>query len=356
MSVTLSGISVEQLSAGSLEIKDQIIDGQFNVNAFLGSYREVLGDGKPMDPGHAQVNWPLSFVDHSDPTELTYAMNGFNDVDWSTRQTFNDAFLAYTFWLAVYPMAVSYQELQVNKAQGNGVANKLAKERSANVLRAGMRRLEKQCLQGGQTGHAACTTLNGVDQPTGLLEAAAFSAQTHSVGGVAKATYNAYPLLLNEYYDFANSINARGKDGIGYVKSQMMVRAPESPMKRVAIATPECHQAFTRLADAKIMVIGDTKTLDAYPIEEVLVGGIRIRPSPYMPTAGSASTARPVSMYWLTPEEQPWVWLADNVFKFDAWEMVRKPQVALINTMYVGGQLCPKGLASAALFERGQTF
>lgn len=355
MSVTLSGLAIEDYNTAAFEVKDSVIDVQFNVNAWQDGYKEALGDGNPRRASIKQWTEALSLYDHSDPTELTAAQNGFDEINWNTRRTMNDAFLTWTWWLAEYPIALSkYEQL----THGKGSLD-LAKQRMANVIRAAMRRLEKNQLAGGQLGHTALYHWNGVDDTAGLAEAAAFGAQAHSVGGVLKGAAGIVtaPALQNQWIDGANSVNSRGIMAATLTKARFLTNAPTSVgKKRFGVSTAECYAAFAQLDGTRVLNSGDPKTATIGGAEAVIIGGVPVKPSPYMPTAGTYTTATPISMYWFTPEDHPFVWLGDQHFKIDPWVEVRQPQHLLITSLSVGGQQTVESLASMALFTKFQAY
>lgn len=355
MSVTLSGLQLEDFNVGAFEVQDEIKDGQFNVNVFLGGYRDILGDGNPRKKEIVQWSKGLSFIDHSDPTELTAAKNGFDMINWNTRRTANDYNLTYYWWLAEYPIAVSKLE---QKTHGRGALD-LAKVRVGNVTRAAMRRLEKNQLQGGQAGHTALNHWNGVDYTAGFAEAAAFGSQTHSIGGVAKSSagVSTNPLLQNQWVDGGNSVNSRGIMAATLTTANIMTNAPDSlSKKRFGISTQQCWSAYAQLDGTRVLNSSDPKTASVGAVQALMVGGVPVKPSPYMPTTGTNTTATPISMYWFTPEDHPFVWLDDQHFLVGPWEELRNPQSLLITTLSVGGQQTVESLASMALFTKFQGY
>lgn len=353
MSVTLSGLAIEDYNVGAFEVKDNIIDGQFNVNAYLKGMRDILGEGTPRKEGVVQWTEGLSFVDHSDPTELTAAQNGFDTINWNTRRTSNSDFLLWTFWLAMYPIAISHREQLTHKK----AALELGKVRTANTLRAAMRRLEKNCLQGGQLGHTALNHWNGVDDLLGMAEAANFGLQTHSIGGVAKSSYPTMPLLQNQWQDGAGSVNSRGIMAATLTTARFRSRAPDSVAKRrFGIATEECWAAFAQLDGTRVLNSADPKVANVGGAESVIIGGVKVDVSPHMPTAGANTTATPISMYWFTPEDHPFVWLGDQYFKIEPWVELRNPQYVLTSMLTVGGQQTVSSAASMAMFTRFQAY
>lgn len=345
MATTSLGITTEELNSGSFDIQNEVINGQFNVFPLIKAYDDIkYKDSK--NNGAAVVVWPASFTDAAQPSELTLAALGYDPVNTNTAQTM-PVNLQYNPWLCVYVMAISYLEQQVN--MGPTKTLDLAKERVSNTQLGAMRRLDRHLTAGGEVGHANLLTFDGVSNATGLLEAAPFGSQAHSVGGLVKTTYNAFPLLLNEYYDFNNSINARAYDGISQVNSQMSVRAPITG-EHAYIASPTCHANLGRLSKAHLITTQGEKTYDL-GIPDIMIAGARVRASQWMNVSGSTK----VSMMSFTPMNQPFMWLNDNKYKLRGWNE-HPIQPVLYNMLFVGGQVCPKGLADAAMFVNGEQF
>lgn len=350
-----TSLTTEMLNVGSLEMKADVVDGQFNVNPVLGAMKDVNGEGKPMAKGVLQVTQGISFKDHSSPTELTLAQNGYDNIDWNTERTLNDATLTWIYWLALYPIVISFYEQQMTA----GAIVDLTKQRTGNVLRAAFRRLEKQFVIGGQVGHSACNSFNGVvgsASSTGLCEAAAFGSQTHTVLGVSKSSFSTFPYLQNQWGDFGGSVNNRGIDQITKVLAYFRTRAEPSVGKVTkAVASENCYAALCRLGQAKVMDTSGSDKTDVMKFKKVFINGIEVAPSPWMPVTSSPA----FSMLMFTPQDQPFRFLNDNAFKLMGWQQEVRPQLVLSNILTIGGQLTPNGdsgLASSAVFTDGESY
>lgn len=348
LAVTLSAISTEQYNRTRPAQMAQLIDGLNQAHPLL----EQLGMGSEDWDGGDIITEPVSFEDHSDPTELT---TGFEAVDTNVRDV-GAQFLSYSLWFIYYPMAVSHIERGTNS--GPNKVYDVMKTRDDNTMKQAYRRLDRHLTAGGQTAHSALFHFNGVDYPTtGYFEAALPTAQSGSVGGLAKATYiGRGPLLGQQYYDFGGSLNSNGFDGLAYIETQVRSKSQDTASdKPIYIASEGFYQAGLRLAGARVVEQSVKGAGEIAPAPKVMIHGVEVTLSPWMPTTGASTTATPISLYRINPKSQPLRFLKGMKWNVRGWQQ-HPTQPALYNYMIAGAQLCPKRLSDGALGVKGQAY
>lgn len=345
---SLTGMTVEELNANGLRIHNEIINGNYPVNGFLSLQEEVNGKGAPNYPDATDRLIPAEFGDHSDPTEL---ITGYEPINLNVRQVFDQHF-RYQWWFVTYPVVIS--SVEQDKNAGKERIFDLQKKRIENVQRAAFRRLERHMLSGAESGHSRLNTLNGIDWPTGYFEAAAPGAQSHSIGGLSKSSYYAYPLLENQYYNCAGSVNANGIEALEQIQAQIGIRSTEPDSPAGWIMSPNARAAFGRLAKATVVTQATEKQLNLL-MPDIIVGNARIRMSPYMPLTGTTSATTKVSGYRIAPKHQPLCYMKDRYFNMDEWRFAQgtKTIVCQIDTV---AQFMPTMMATAAVLSNAESY
>jgi hypothetical protein len=339
-------VETESYNTTSLRRQGQVLYGQYNIHPYLDAQKGAMEDQE----GGDLFTFPVEFVDHSEPTEL---VTGYEQPNMNVQTTI-DLFLQYQWWFACYPASISIVEEKKNRGGDNLI--KLQEKRIENIQKAAMRKMETHLLQGGVTAHSRLNTLNGVDYPAGLFEAAAPAAQTHTVGGLVRTTYATYPLLGNQFYDVGGSVNARGFDALAQVDSYIETRAPDATGTGEYVASELCKTAFGRLANARVMEMKTgSDTQEIAPPTKLMVHGKAIRSSPFMPIAGASSATTQVSMYRFNPKDQPLMFMKDMHFELQGW-MPHPTQLTLNNFLLIGAQQMLLRGASGALFANAQAF
>lgn len=345
---SLTGMTVEELNANGLRIHSEIINGNYPVNAFLALQEEVNGKGAPNYPDATDRLIPAEFGDHSDPTEL---ISGYEPINLVVRSTLDQQF-RYQWWFATYPIVISSVEQMKNA--GKERIFDLQKARIENVQRAAFRRLERHMLSGGESGHSRLNHLNGIDYPAGYYEAAAPGAQTHSIGGLARASYYAYPLLENQYYNCAGSVNANGVEALEQIQAQIGIRSTEPDAMAGWVMSPNARAAFGRLAKATVVTQATEKQLNLL-MPDIIVGNAKIRTSPYMPLTGTTSATTKVSGYRIAPKHQPLCFYKDGYFNMGEW-MVAQGTKTIVCQVDVVAQFMPTKMATAAVLSNAESY
>lgn len=347
MSITLN-VNTEQYNRERPVQQGTLIQGLLNAHPMLDALMSAAED---IDGGDI-ITRGVSFEDHSDPTELT---TGFEPVDTDVRDL-GKQFLSYKWWFIYYPMAWSLIEKGTNSGP-NKVYDGM-KERDDNTQRQCMRRMDRHLTAGGQVAHTALTHFNAIDYPTtGLYEAALPSVQSGTVGGLSKATYAAQgPLLNQQYYDFANSLNSNGFDGLAYIETQVRSKSQETAGEvPVYMASEGFHQAGLRLAGARVIEQSVKTAGEITAAPKVMIGGKEVVLSPWMPTTGASTTTTPISLYRINPKSQRLAWLKGMKWMTRGWQM-HPTQPALFNYMIAGTQLMPYRLSDGALGVKGERY
>lgn len=348
MSVTLSAISTEQYNRTRPAQQATLIEGLNQAHPLL----EALDMGSEDWDGGDVITEPVSFEEHSDPTEM---FTGFEAPDINVRDV-GAQFLSYTLWFVYYPMAVSIIERQTNA--GPNKVYDLMKVRDDKTMAQAYRRLDKHLTAGGQPAHSALYHFNGVDYPTtGYFEAALPTAQSGSVGGLSKASYIARgPLLGQQYYNFGGSLNSNGFEGLAYLETQVRSKSQETASdKPVYMASEGFYQAGLRLAGARVIEQTVKGAGEIAPAPKVMIHGTEVTLSPWMPTTGASTTATPVSLYRINPKSQRLRFLKGMKWATRGWEK-HNTQPALYNYMLAGAQLCPVRLSDGAMGVNGQAY
>lgn len=343
--VSFTTLEIESFNVRSIERQAEVIIGQYNVYPILDNMKGAAPD----EDGGDVFTMPVEFVDHSEPTEL---VTGYEQPDMNVQTTLNQ-YLQYQWWFAAYPITISKIE-QLKYKGGDNLIN-IQADRVANVQRACMRKMETHLAQGGVPQHSRLVTFNGIDYAAGLLEAAATTAQTHSVGGLAKSSYSQYPLLLNQYYDINGSVNARGFDGLAQVDAYISTRAPDAQSMGFHVCSELSRAAFARLANARVFTTEIKDSQEINPPHRLMVNGVEMRTSPFMPLAGTTSATTKGSVYRLHAKDQPLTFMKGAHWDLQGW--VQHPtQLTLNNFLLVGAQVMTKRLASAALFTNAESY
>lgn len=346
MSVTFSAMDIETFNSTSIAQQASYIDGRYIVHPML----DGLKAGEEEVDGGDTYTFPVEFDDHSEPTEL---VTGYEPPNMVTQTTL-DQYFQYTWWFAIYPIVISHVE-QIKNSGPHKLID-LQKQRVENVQGASMRKMDQQITRMGVAQHTRLNGFNGIDYSAGFLEAAAPAAQTHSVGGLSKSTYASYPLLLNQYYNFAGSMNSNGFDGLASVDSYIRTAAPDTAGDPAFWLTSNlCYAASQRLANARVITNGADDSQKIGPYKKIMIAGVEVAVSPWMPIAGATSAITKGSMYRINPKQQKLTWIKGGHWELLGWRE-HPTQPTLNNFLFCGAQVMPKRLSDAALLVNGEAY
>lgn len=337
MSVTLA-VSADQLSKTALSYIGTLED-ENAINLCVQDRYKRAGIPK----GEGNLMWQsVQFGAHSSPTELTGL--GYDTIGLTTQTV--DFGATYSWHAVIWPALISVFEEEQNA--GGVKIYDIAKTRLDNVMGEAMRRKEAQILSGGQTGYSALTSLNGVDNATGIFEGAVPASQTHSIGGLSRVTYGVYPGWSHGYGNVAGAYASNGEATwrSAVYSSRLLPNPVDCIFSSVQNLANHNRALGTHEIFAKDEVSGRTVTK---------WHGIDSEVSYYMPhsgiTTGTTATAgSEISAYALNLKKVPLVTLGSNSLRFLGWKDV--PDKPIKVAMFIDiSQICPSYMGSSFMIQ-----
>jgi hypothetical protein len=211
----------------------------------------------------------------------------------------------------------------------------------------------KQIIAGDSTKITTLQTLNGngtaatAANTTGWLEGVAQAAQTNTVGGLSKVTFQAQ----NWYNQFVNAGGALALSHLDELFIQTQLYNVSGTTPDIMLMSPSCYAAFLALMDQRIQYINvsDRDGLNSQMVATYRGARIYVDPNlGFTANAGSGMGALPVSAYLLSSDQfQLYV---DTDGFFNVSEMMPVPGTATEAAMvFCRMQLVTGHLASHAV-------
>lgn len=345
MAVTLS-VSNEQLTMTTLAYQPGVADGNFRKLCLQDAWSRGLGAAAKQDGGNLMIQ-SVQFGAHSSPTELTGL--GYDTVGLTTQTT--GFFAQYGWHAVVWPALIAVLEEEQNA--GAQQMHDLAKTRTDNVMGEAMRRKEQHLFQGGQTGYSALTTLNGVDVATGVFEGAVPASQTHSFGGLSRATFATFPGWSHLYGSAGNAYASNGEAVVRAVINTSRQRL--LPVDRIFASLPGLANHQRALGNHQDMVKDE---LSGRMITQFQ--GIEVEQSEYMPGIGMGGTTTTtagseISFMGMSFKGIPLKVLRQNSLRFLGWKDVPDRPVRI--GMFIDiSQVCPFYMGSSFMIQGADTY
>lgn len=340
MAVTLS-VSNDQLTMTSLAYQSEVADINFKRLAALDRYKTAA---QKRDGGNLIIQ-SVQAGQHSSPTELTGL--GYDTVGLATQIT--GFFAQYTWHAVVWPMLISVLEEEQNA--GAEKMHDLAKVRMENVQGWAMQSKEQQLLQGSVTGYSALTSLNGIDNTSGVFEANVPASQTHSFGGLARSTFASFPGWSHLYASASSSYSSNGE-----AATRLMINTSKTrpgPQLDVILSSLSGISNHQRVLGAHEMFAKDE--VSGRPVSTFQ--GIPVEASEFMPNAGTTTgtAGSEATFYGMSMKGIPLVTLSRNNFRFLGWKDVpdRPVKIGLIIDI---SQICPFYMGTSFLLQGGDAY
>ncbi len=338
MATTSLTIGNELLSTTMHVLMEDWRDSLYEKTAFLDVHERIHGAGQPVQDGGTRIVVPLGFGEHSSPTRM---QTGYERIDLTVSDVFVPA--VYDWGHVLQPVVISAEEEFTNKGEAAVIA--IVEARTKQAANSMKRQFVRQIVKGAETGWEDWGTLNGVDVSTGFIEQDAVGSQGNSVGGVSKSTYSAKPGWQNQIYDGAGSFNANGLAGLYDLCVEMDSVSDEK--YDVILASRAGFKNLKRALQANERYVTQEK-IDGGRLVQVW-DGVQIDVERNMPTSGTATTADPVSFYFLNLKDIHCVFSPNGYFDLSDFETVSGEFDVRSAKLRVRGQLIAQKLGSSGL-------
>ena len=336
-------ISNDLLSSTLYSIRDGEVDELFQKVPFLDNCKKM--GGIEYEDGGIKIQRPLALAEHSQITELN---TGYEPVNLAVNDVLEPAVYNWADFTA--PIVITKKEEMENK--GEKAIVKIVEARMRSVMGMLRRELNRQILVGNSTKLTQVNTLNG--DLGGFLEAEAPGAQTNSVGGVSKLTYQGTPGWQNQLADCGAAF---GTDGILAMQEASIKAASVAPMGEInCIILSESAMANYRRSLFQQERYINEKTLDGGRMQ-LAFGGAVVEADPqlsYTLTSGTHS-GKPISGYMLNFDAIKMVFHRDGDFAVSPFEHVTG-NTARAAQLYVKCQLIADHLGSNAVIIDGDSY
>ena len=336
----------QQLTDNALAILAGESDANFRQTPFVDGLTKAQGS-KAMEDGGTVILKDIEFGAHSKVTEMTG--RGYNAINTATLLT--TQVTQQLWWRAVMPIIMADRERDENS--GSRKIIDTVGKRTRNVQGEFTRLLEQQLLQGGVPGFSALNFLNGVDSAAGILEAAVYASQTHTVGGIPKGTFSSYPGFVNQWGNCGGSASSNGVAQLDYVTTAANNRS-KNGIGMWMFSESFANHMLRQARSYKRWVSEDSVDLGAV---KFLWNGKAVSSSTYMPNAGSVTSVAgsEVSAYGLDTENMWLRWMKGRQFYLKPFTDIpgTETSIALLVCM---AQLAPEHLGGSAIITGGDTF
>lgn len=339
-------ISNDLLSSTLFSIRDGEVDELYQKTAFLDSCRK--SGGIEREDGGIKIQRPLSIAEHSTITQLP---TGYEPVSLAVRDVLQPAIYDWCDFTA--PIIVTHKEDLENS--GEKAIVKIVEARMRSVMSMLRRELNKQIIAGNST---ILTTMNTLSPAAagGFFEVETKPNQSHTVGGVSKATFN-----VNGWTNQIFNVGAAfGTDGIRGMQSLYIASNSVSPLGDIntVLLSENAMANYRRALFTQERYISE-KTLDGgrmsvafagSHVEQDLELGFNATSS-----AASFNVTAPVSGYMLNFKGIKLVLHKDADFAVSPFEHVAGT-TARAAQLYVKTQLVADHLGSCGVLFNGETF
>jgi hypothetical protein len=245
-------ITNDLLSTTLRIIRPNFVDELYKKTPILDWARKA--GGIDFEDGGTKVSCPLSLIEHSNITEYP---TGFEPTNTAVRTIMRNADYEWDDFSA--PIVITKKEELENNSE-RGVV-KILEARTKNVFGLLRRETNKQLIAGNSTVLLNLNTLNGVASTNGFIEQALPGAQTNTVGGVSKTTYQNTRGWQNQYQDAANAASTNLLPAMNQMWIAANNVAPMGEIKLI-LSSIAAMSNYKRLLQAQERYI-DEKVLDA---------------------------------------------------------------------------------------------
>jgi hypothetical protein len=351
MPSTALTIDNEYLSTTTMFIAKEFKDANHVRHAFLDEQDAHWGKGMPQKSGGTRWIQGIGTGTHSSTTRL---QTGYEAINLSVAGVLTPAVFSPAH--VVRPVLISSEEEELNSGAEQII--EIAGARVKQTIAALMREYSQQAVQGAVTGWEDWSTLNGEDDSSGFLEVVASGSQNNTgVGGLSKVTYRSIAGLQNQTYDVGGAFNSAGLTGLNRLQIDCDIHSDDDTSKRCWLASRSGFENYKRSVQAYERY-ANASELDAGNLN-LAIGGIKVRPEFYMPTAGTNTTADPISFYLIDFADIHTCWSKgkyDGYFGMDDWHSVSGEHDVRMTKIRVRGQLVYRKLSTSGTIQDAETF
>ncbi|MFH1569062.1 MAG: hypothetical protein ABIL09_13785 [Gemmatimonadota bacterium] len=328
MATTTITYNNEVLTTTLIALAKEATDQMHRKLSLLDALKRKFGEGKPVWEGGEPLVEPWIIDDHSDPTVLT---TGYEPINLAVREV--QVASSFNWFDCVIPIVISGHEERINS--GPGAIASILDRRKRAAINGSYRRFVRQTFMGDVAGFGNLNTWNGVDYTTGFLEEDTVGSQTNLIGGLNRATYAALPGCQNQRYDGAASYNANGLAAQGDINVRIMAYHPDNAKPDAWFLSLAAMGNQKRALQAYERYVGGAEGQDPGVLYTVW-DGVPQYVETYMPSAGTVTTADPISAYAASLDYMHPKWHPEGFFNVGEF-MDCKPnsdvRAALINLM-----------------------
>jgi hypothetical protein len=310
-------ISNDVLSSTLRILLDEEVDQLFQATPLLKSMREK-GGIETYDGGQ-KLDVPLILEEHSSITQLD---SGYEPVNLAVKDSLRNATFNWCDFVA--PIVLTRSEELSNKGERAIVS--ILEARMKSVMGALQREVEKQLVSNASTVLTNLLTLNGNNgansggSTTGFLEDGAVGAQTNTVGGLSKGTFER---LNNQFKSSSGTLSIADMTDL-YISCQ--INSPNGKGPDLIICSQAFFAAYKALIQQQERYIDDAQ-LDAGRLS-LMFHGAAMHVDPFMGASvqnpgGSAPTGDSInSAYYLNTEYIKLAFDSAAQFEMDDFEHV----------------------------------
>lgn len=246
-------ISNDVLSSTLRILLDEEVDQLFQATPLLKTMREK-GGIETYDGGQ-KLDVPLILEEHSSITQLD---SGYEPVNLAVKDSLRNASFNWCDFVA--PIVLTRSEELSNKGERAIVS--ILEARMKSVMGALQREVEKQLVANSSTVLTNLLTLNGHNganaggSTTGFLEDGAVGAQTNSVGGLSKGTFER---LNNQFKTSSGTLSIADMTDL-YISCQ--INSPNGKGPDLIICSQDYFASYKALIQQQERYIDDAQ-LDA---------------------------------------------------------------------------------------------
>ena len=351
MASTSLSVDNELLSTTAIMAAEEAKDALHVNTPFLEGQERVHSAGFPNKSGGVKWIQGIGTGDHSKNTRMR---TGYEAIDLSVTGVATP--VVVTPAKVVRPVLISGEEEELNGGEEQIID--IVAMRTKQTIGGLKRDFVKQIVQGSVTGFEDWGTLNGVDNSDGLLEEDARGSQGNSYGGFSKSTYSGVAGAQNVRFDIGGSFNSAGLTGLNRCLIETEKFADDDLMKsRVVLASTAGMENLKRALQANERYT-DANAIDGTNLK-LHVGGVPVAVEHYMPTAGTTTTADPISFYIVDFSNIYVCWskgIQDGYFGMTDFREVGGDYDVRRALLTVRGQLWVRKWSTSALLIDGETF
>lgn len=305
----------------------------------------------------------LNLYNHTSPSAFP---TGYEPFDPSTITPVREAF--YSACLTGMLMKIGGAEAYII-GQSTAAYKRLANSLMVSSMGYLKRQFVRQIVAGGGVGFSQWGTLNGIDYTGvngGVFERTAAFAQSNTIGGISKGTYNYAIGWQNVLQDAANALGThiwRLTLAMNQVRNHKATTTKHS-----WVLSTNASTNLARASNGQVMFVNGAD-LDLGRITPTY-GGVKCYVEPQMPvstaTGGATTNTYPLSALLLDNEyiypafmEAPsaaGMKLPDGFFGVGEWERISGETLVMGCPIIVAGNLITEDMGSSAAIIRGESY